>query len=140
MDALGADALAAGAATGSLFLTFNGHRSAISTFNPISPEGFFMTAVQDILVLFQTTPALDAQVVAWARYEASKGTGLGDLVEESDPPYHNAMAALRDGWQVIQMSELKHRSPQEGYELGPLPYQIVLSKFNELQKEEGATS
>ena len=109
-------------------------------FNPISPEGFFMAAVQDILVFFQTTPALDAQVVAWARYEASKGTGLGDLVEESDPPYHNAMAAMRDGWQVIQMSELKHRSPQEGYELGPLPYQIVLSKFNELQKEEGATS
>ena len=99
-----------------------------------------MSAVQDILVFFQTTPALDAQVVAWARYEASRGTGLGDLVEESDPPYHNAMAAMRDGWQVIQMSELKHRSPQEGYELGPLPYQIVLSKFNELQKEEGATS
>ena len=69
-----------------------------------------------------------------------QGHGLGDLVEESDPPYHNAMAAMRDGWQVIQMSELKHRSPQEGYELGPLPYQIVLSKFNELQKEEGATS
>lgn len=109
-------------------------------FQPHTPKGFFMAAVQDILVFFQTTPALDAQVVAWARYEASKGTGLGDLVEESDPPYHNAMAAMRDGWQVIQMSELKHRSPQEGYELGPLPYQIVLSKFNELQQEKGAPS
>ena len=95
-----------------------------------------MPLVQDILVFFQTTPALDAQVVAWARYEASRGAGIEDLVEESEPPYQDAMAAMRDGWQVIQMSELKHRSPRDGYELGPLPYQTVLAKFNELQQEE----
>ena len=98
-----------------------------------------MPAVQDVLVLFQTTPALDAQVMAWARYDASRGTGIRDLVEEDEPPYRNAMEAMRDGWQVIQMSELKHRSPKEGYELGPLPYQTVLSKFNELQEEEDAS-
>ena len=95
-----------------------------------------MPLVQDILVVFQTTPALDAQVVAWARYEASKSAGIEDLVEESEPPYQDAMAAMRDGWQVIQMSELKHRSSGEGYELGPLPYQTVLAKFSELEKEE----
>ena len=94
-----------------------------------------MPTVQDILVLFQTTPALDAPPVAWAYYEASKGP-VRDLVAESDPPYGNAMEAMRDGWQVIQMSELKHRSAEDGYELGPLPYQTVLSKFNELREEE----
>jgi hypothetical protein len=46
------------------------------------------------------------------------------------------MDAMRDGWQVIQMSEYKQRSLEDGYELGPLPYQTVLSKFNELQEEE----
>jgi len=25
--------------------------------------------------------------------------------------------------------------PEDGYELGPLPYQTVLSRFNELQEE-----
>ena len=99
-----------------------------------------MPAVQDIIIFFQTTPALDASVVAWARYEASQGTGISDLVEESEPPYNNAMEAMRDGWQVIQMSELKHRLPEDGYELGPLPYQTVLSKFNDLQQEEEASS
>ncbi len=94
-----------------------------------------MPVVQDILVLYQTTPALDAKPAAWAYYEASRGP-VRDLVEESEPPYPTAMAAMRDGWQVIQLPELKHRSPTDGYELGPLPYQIVLSKFNELQKEE----
>ncbi len=98
-----------------------------------------MSAVQDILILFQTSPALDVAPVAWARYEASKGTGIKDLVEESEPPYKNAMAAMRDGWQVIQISEYKHRSEQEGYELGPFPYQTVMSRFSELEpeKEEG---
>ena len=95
-----------------------------------------MPAVQDIIVLFQTTPALDANVVAWARYEASKGVRIRDLGDEDEPPYNTAMEAMRDGWQVIQMSELKHRSAEEGYELGPLPYQTVLSKFNEIQEEE----
>ena len=97
-----------------------------------------MPAVQDILILFQTTPALDTAPVAWARYDASKGTGIRDLVEESEPPYKNAMEAMRDGWQVIQMGELKHRNEDDGYELGPLPYQTVLSKFNERQDEEEA--
>ena len=93
-----------------------------------------MPEVQDIMVFYQTTPALTAAPVAWARYEASKGP-IRDLVEESDPPYHTAMEAMRDGWQVIQMSELKHYSREEGYDLGPLPYQTVLAKLNELQEE-----
>ena len=98
-----------------------------------------MPAVQDILVFFQTAPALDVAPVGWAYYEASKGTGISDLVEENEPPYKNAMAAMRDGWQVISMGELKHRQEEDAYELGPLPYQTVLSKFNELQEEEEAS-
>ena len=95
-----------------------------------------MGNVQDILVFYQTSPALDVTPVAWARYEASKGTGIQDLIAEDNPPYKNAMAAMRDGWQVIQMSEYKHRSEEDGYELGPFPYQTVLSRFSELQPEE----
>ncbi len=103
---------------------------------PFSKKAEIMPVVQDILVFYQTTPALDSSPAAWAYYEASKGP-VRDLVEESEPPYKNAMAAMRDGWQVIQMSEYKQRSLEDGYELGPLPYQTVLQKFNEL-KEEGA--
>ena len=100
------------------------------------PMGKSMPVVQDILVFFQTSPALDVEPAAWARYEASKGTGIDDLVEEDEPPYKSALAAMRDGWQVIQMSELKHRVPEDGYELGPLPYQTVLARYNVLEEEE----
>ena len=95
-----------------------------------------MPAVQDILVFYQTSPGLDVAPVGWARYEASKGTGIKDLIEEDAPPYKNAMGAMRDGWQVIQMSEYKQRSQEDGYELGPIPYQTVMSRFCELQPEE----
>lgn len=95
-----------------------------------------MPLVQDILILFQTTPSLDAEAAAWAHYEASRRTSLRDLVEEADPPYRNAMEAMRDGWQVIQMSELKERSAKDGYELGPLPYQTVLARLTERQPLE----
>ena len=51
-----------------------------------------MPKVQDILVLFQTSPVLfqtspefGAAPAAWVRYEASKGTGIKDLIEESTP-------------------------------------------------------
>ena len=92
-----------------------------------------MPTVQDILVLFQSTPGLDAAVIAWSRYEASKGSSIPDLGDEEEPPYASAMEAMRDGWQVIQMSELKQRSPGDAYEDGPLSYQTVLSKLNEIE-------
>lgn len=95
-----------------------------------------MPKVQDVLVLFQSTPALDATVTAWSRYEASKGDRISDLLDEAEPPYRTAMEAMRDGWQVIQMSELKQRSPEDAYEDGPLPYQVVLSKLSEIEEDE----
>ena len=42
---------------------------------------------------------------------------------------------MRDGWQVIQMSELKQRSPGDAYEDGPLPYQTVLAKQRQIEDD-----
>jgi hypothetical protein len=96
-----------------------------------------MPLVQDILILFQTSPGLDSAAIGWSRYESSKGTRISDLVDELEPPYENAMEAMRDGWQVIQMSELKPRSPDDAYEDGPLPYQTVLAQYREIENEKG---
>ena len=98
-----------------------------------------MPKVQDILVLYQTSPALDVTPVAWARYEASEGSQIEDVGDEGEPPYDNAMAAMRDGWEVIQMSEYRQRSAADGYDLGPFPYQTVLSRFRELQTKKVLT-
>lgn len=54
-----------------------------------------MERVQDILVLYQTSPALHTALIAWVRYEASKGAGTA----ESDTPLANSkheLAALKN--------------------------------------------
>ena len=45
------------------------------------------------------------------------------------------MEAMRDGWEIIQISENKSYSKSEAYEVGPIPYQTVLSKFTELSPD-----
>ena len=67
--------------------------------------------------------------------KAEIGT-IDSQLDELEPPYENAMAAMRDGWQVIQMSELTPRSPDDAYEDGPLPYQTVLAKICEIENDE----
>ena len=89
-----------------------------------------MPDVQDVLVLFQTTPGLDAAVVAWSRYEASKGPGIKDLVEEEEPPYRNAIDAMRDGWQVIHFPQ--QMAPFNDRELDYVGYEFILQKIEEV--------
>ena len=87
--------------------------------------------VQNILVLFQDTPALDARVFGWSRYFASEPEVT--VEDEETPPYANAMDAMRDGWRVIQMSEIKVRSDEQLYRVGAFPYQTVLEKLVEVE-------
>ena len=94
-----------------------------------------MPLVQNILIFYQTIPGLDIAPSAWAHYEASKYSQINYLKDENIPPYKNAMEAMRDGWEVIQIGENKLYTEEDGYEIGPIPYQTVLSKFSELKKE-----
>ena len=70
-----------------------------------------MPKVQDILVFFQTSPGLDITPSAWSRYEASKGTGIKNLVEETEPPYKNAVDgdARRMAGHPDERDEASHR-------------------------------
>ena len=95
-----------------------------------------MSLVQNILIFYQSIPGLDVSPSAWSYYEASKVSQIDDLKDEISPPYKNAMEAMRDGWEVIQISENKLYTEKNGYEIGPLPYQTVLSKYSELKNQK----
>ena len=49
--------------------------------------------------------ALDSEVVAWSQWDgcSEKDRFAGD---SDDPPYSTGLAALRNGWRLIQMSLL----------------------------------
>ncbi len=55
---------------------------------------------QQILQLWLSTAALDTNVVAWAFYDGADGEGPS--VPTESPPYSSGVAALKDGWFLLQ--------------------------------------
>lgn len=58
-----------------------------------------MTERQQILQLWLKVAALDASVSAWSFYD---GTDGALPLPDEDPPYPTGVAALRDGWMLLQ--------------------------------------
>ena len=87
-----------------------------------------MPTRQKVLVLYLQTSALDSGVVAWARYD---GTGeTTPMAGDSDePPYATGVAALCDGWRLIQASPLPPESPGAEYRTSYLKYEFFFEKL-----------
>jgi hypothetical protein len=63
---------------------------------------------QQILYLWLAEGALDTPAIGWAFHDGAKGKAA--LLPESEPPYKTGLAALEDGWFLIQ---------------SPAPYQLT---------------
>jgi hypothetical protein len=83
---------------------------------------------QQVLVLYLGSSALDTAVVAWANYDGSGETShmAGD---ESEPPYKTGLAALRDGWRLIQASPLLPHAAGDEFRTGYLKYEFFFEKL-----------
>ena len=84
-----------------------------------------MSTKQQVLVLYLSSSALDANVIAWAKYD---GTGIDDhMAGDSDEPlYRSGVEALGDGWRLIQASPLTAHAPGDEFRTGYLKYEIRL--------------
>lgn len=87
-----------------------------------------MTQRQQVLVLYLSDSALDSGVIAWAMYDgAAPGAPVpGDLDEA---PYKSGLAALQDGWRLIQASQLIDHGKGEEYRTGYLRYEFFFEKL-----------
>jgi hypothetical protein len=85
---------------------------------------------QQILILHLSTPDLDSQTVAWALYDGAAPEGVRQMQsgDEEKPPYRSVLAAMRDGWFVIQMASLPYYVRGHEHETGHLPYEYVLER------------
>ena len=70
---------------------------------------------------------------------------MSDTIEFARELIRRASVTAEDeGCQKLMIERLRNAGfdiedmafTEEGYDLGPLPYQTVLSKFNEMQEEE----
>ena len=65
---------------------------------------------QQILYLWLAEGALDTNAIGWAFHDGSKGRGPS--LPTTEPPYQTGLAAVEDGWFLIQ---------------SPAPYQLSAS-------------
>jgi hypothetical protein len=90
------------------------------------------TVRQQVLVLYLATSALDSDVVGWSLYDGTGRTSptTGDSEE---PPYTSGIAALRDGWRLIQASQLIPPYPGHEYDVSFLKHEFFFEKIADIR-------
>ncbi len=78
---------------------------------------------QKVMVLWLADSALDSPVVAWSEWDGTGATShmAGD---QSEPPYASGLAALRDGWRLVQASPLLPHPPGAEAQTSYLKYEF----------------
>jgi hypothetical protein len=90
-----------------------------------------MSRRQRVLVLYLASSALDAPVVAWANYDGT-GQTTPNAGDGDEPPYATGVAALEDGWRLIQASPLLPHAGGDEFRTGYLKYEFFFEKLEEL--------
>lgn len=92
---------------------------------------------QRVLVLYLGSSALDSKVVAWALYD---GTGRRTHMagDSDEPPYPTGVAALRDGWRLIQASPLVDHGVGDEFRTGYLKYEFFFEQMVEVGARENS--
>jgi hypothetical protein len=83
---------------------------------------------QQVMVLYLGDSALDSPVVGWSLYD---GSGAREhMAGDSDtPPYRSGLDALRDGWRLIQASQLIPHAPGAEFRTDYLKYEFFFEKL-----------
>ncbi len=81
---------------------------------------------QQILYLWMSESAFDTEVVAWAFHDGTNGAGAA--LPAGDPPYASGLAALEDGWMLLQAPHVPAPVPGRDSEVGYLQYEFVFER------------
>jgi hypothetical protein len=89
---------------------------------------------QQLLFLYLSHPSPDSQTVGWSLFDGS-GREHHDAGTEDTPPYASVVAAMREGWRVLQVA--RQEPPALGLEQRTsfLPYEFVLERLVEIDHE-----
>jgi len=87
---------------------------------------------QQVLILYLDTSGLDGEVIGWSRYDGTLRTRptTGD---GGEPPYPTGVAALADGWRLIQAAQLVPPHPGHEYEVSFLKHEFIFEKLTHVE-------
>src|SRR4051812_43483653 len=85
---------------------------------------------QQILILHLATSSLESKTVAWALFDGAAQPDQRQMQsgDTEEPPYGSVLAAMQDGWFVIQAPTLPIYIPGHEHETGHLPYEYMLER------------
>ncbi len=81
---------------------------------------------QQLLYLWLAEGAIDTAVVSWAFHDGCAGRGPG--LPAGEPPYADGLAALRDGWCLLQSAPSVPLTPGNEHAPGPLLNEFVFER------------
>jgi hypothetical protein len=86
---------------------------------------------QQLLILYAANSSPDSEVGAWSIFD---GTGRqAHMAGDADkPPYSSVLAAMRDGWRVLQLPQLQAAVAGVEHDTSFLKYEFVLEKLVEV--------
>lgn len=83
---------------------------------------------QRLLFLSLATPNPTSHVVGWSLFDGT-GTTTTMAGDSDRPPYDSVLAAMKDGWRVIQVPTLGPVPAAQEHETGHLRFEYVLEKI-----------
>ena len=86
---------------------------------------------QKLLVLYAHSPDLNSAITAWSVYDGS-GKEKHTTGDSDEPPYDSVVAAMREGWRVIQFPQQFPAYPGMEYNTSYLKYEYILEKLEEI--------
>jgi hypothetical protein len=89
------------------------------------------TLRQQVLVLYLSTSALDSKVIGWSQYDGT-GRSAPTTGDSDEPPYETGVAALCDGWRLLQAAQLIPPYPGHEYDVSFLKHEFLFEKLVEL--------
>jgi hypothetical protein len=89
------------------------------------------TMRQQVLFLYLSTSALDSDVIGWSSYDGT-GRTAPTTGDSDEPPYETGVDALRDGWRLLQASQLLPPSAGHEYDVSFLKHEFMFERLVDL--------
>lgn len=86
---------------------------------------------QKLLVLYASSPDLNSRVGAWSLFDGTRKE-QPSTAGENDPPYASVVAAMQDGWRVIQFPQQFPAYPGTEYTTSFLKFEYILEQLEEV--------
>jgi hypothetical protein len=86
---------------------------------------------QKLLFLYSSNPDLKSDIGAWSVYDAT-GKEHHTTGDSDTPPYRSVFAAMKDGWRVLQVSQLAPTHPGMELTTSYLRFEHLLEKLEEV--------